>query len=347
MEVSALEIASILEGSIEGNSEVKVSKLSKIEEGTPGSISFLSNLKYEHYLYETQASIVIVSKGFVPEKPVQATLILVEDPYKAFTRLLEYQSKMRNQKSGIEPQTFIHESAKIGENLYLGAFSYISENAIIGNNVVIYPNTFVGENVSIGDNTVIYSGVQLCSETQIGANCIIHSNTVIGADGFGFAPSKDGTFEKVPQIGNVVIGNNVEIGAACTIDRATLGSTYIRDGVKLDNQIQIAHNVEIKENTVIASQTGIAGSTKIGRNCMIGGQVGIVGHLKIGNFVSIQAQSGVNNDVPDNSKVYGSPAFDASDFRKSYVYFRKFPTIVKKLEELEKEIKQLTIKTDV
>lgn len=337
MEVSALEIASILEGTIVGNPETKVSKLSKIEEGVPGSISFLSNLKYESYLYETNASIVIVSNEFKPEKEVKPTLIFVEDPYKSFTRLLEHQSKIKNQKSGIEPNTFIHKTAKIGKDIFLGSFSYISESAVIGDRVIIYPNCFIGENVVIGEGSIIYSGVQLCAETQIGANCIIHSNTVIGADGFGFTPRPDGTFSKVPQIGNVVIENDVEIGASCTIDRATLGSTIIRSGVKLDNQIQIAHNVEIKENTVIASQTGIAGSTKIGKNCMIGGQVGIVGHLKIGNFVHIQAQSGVNNDVPDHSKVYGSPAFDASDFRKSYVYFKKFPTIVKKLDELEKK----------
>lgn len=344
MEFTALEIASILEGKIVGQSDVKVSKLSKIEEGTPGSISFLSNLKYEQYLYGTQASIVIVSEGFTPEKEVGPTLIYVKDAHKAFVKLLEYHNQLRNQKSGIEPNSQIHSSAELGENVYVGGFTYISENVKIGNNVVIYPNCYVAEGVSIGDGTIIYSGVQLCSETKIGANCTVHSNTVIGADGFGFSPKPDGTYEKVPQIGNVIIEDNVEIGASCTIDRATLGSTIIRKGVKLDNQIQIAHNVEINENTVIASQTGIAGSTKIGKNCIIGGQVGIVGHLKIGDFVQIQAQSGVNNDVPDGTKLYGSPSMDASDFRKSYVYFRNFPSIVKRIEDIEKEFKQQTIK---
>lgn len=343
MEFTALEIASILEGRVEGNPEVKVSTLSKIEEGSTGSISFLSNLKYENYIYTTQASIVIVGEGFVPEKTVKPTLIIVKDAYKAFAKLLGYYNKMRNQKSGIEPNAFIHESVQVGENVYIGGFTYVSENAVIGNNVVIYPNCYVGDNVVVGDGSIVYSGVQLCSETKIGKDCIIHSNTVIGADGFGFSPSPTGAMEKVPQIGNVVIEDNVEIGAACTIDRATLGSTIIRSGVKLDNQIQIAHNVEIKENTVIASQTGVAGSTKIGKNCIIGGQVGIVGHLKIGDFVQIQAQSGINNNIPDYGKFYGSPAMEASDFRKSYVHFRNFPSIVKRLEELEREIKQQTI----
>lgn len=344
MEFSAIEIASILEGEVKGNPDVKVSTLSKIEEGKEGSISFLSNLKYEPYLYSTQASIVIVSKGFVPEKEVIPTLICVEDAYKAFTKLLTYANHLKNKKVGIEANSQIHENTKLGENVYVGSFVFIDDNVEIGNEVMIYSNVDVGQNVTIGEGSVIHSGVRLYADTKIGKNCIIHSNTVIGADGFGFTPTEDGTLQKVPQIGNVVIGDNVEIGSSCTIDRATLGSTLIRSGVKLDNQIQIAHNVEINENTVIASQTGIAGSTKIGRNCMIGGQVGIVGHLKIGDFVQIQAQSGVNGNVADYGKVYGSPSMDASDFRKSYVYFRNFPSIIKRLEELEKEIKQQTIK---
>jgi len=344
MEFTALEIASILEGKVVGDSEVKISKLSKIEEGMPGSISFLSNLKYEPYLYDTQSSVVIVNEGFTPEKKVLSTLIYVGDAHKAFVKLLDYHNQLKNQKTGIEVNSHIHSSVELGENIYVGGFTYISENVKIGNNVIIYPNCYIGEGVTIGEGTIIYSGVQLCTQTVIGSHCTIHSNTVIGADGFGFSPQPDGTFEKVPQIGNVVIEDNVEIGAACTIDRATLGSTIIRKGVKLDNQIQIAHNVEIKENTVIASQTGIAGSTKIGKNCIIGGQVGIVGHLRIGDFVQIQAQSGVNNDVPNGAKIYGSPSMDAGDFRKSYVHFRNLPTIVKKIEEIEKEFKQHTIK---
>lgn len=340
MEFSAVEIASVLEGKVEGNPDVRVNTLSKIEEGKPGSISFLSNLKYESYLYSTEASIVIVSKDFTPEKEVNSTLIWVEDAYKAFTKLLHYANHLKNKKSGIEPNAQIHESAKLGDEVYIGSFVYVGEGTEIGKEVMIHSNAHIGENVSIGEGSVIHSGVRIYSDTQIGKNCIIHSNTVMGADGFGFTPKSDGTLEKVPQIGNVVIGDNVEIGSSCTIDRATLGSTIIRAGAKLDNQIQIAHNVEIGENTVIASQTGVAGSTKIGKNCMIGGQVGIVGHLKIGDFVQIQAQSGVNNNVPDGSKIYGSPSMDAADFRKSYVYFRNFPSIVKRLEELEKEIKQ-------
>lgn len=344
MEFSAVEIASVLEGKVEGDPNVRVNTLSKIEEGKVGSISFLSNLKYEPYLYSTEASIVIVSKDFVPEKEVNSTLIWVEDAYKAFTKLLHYANHLKNKKVGIESNSQIHESANLGENIYIGSFVYVGENAQIGKEVMIHSNAHIGENVKIGEGTVIHSGVRIYSESQIGKNCIIHSNTVVGADGFGFTPKADGTLEKVPQIGNVIIEDNVEIGSSCTIDRATLGSTIIRAGVKLDNQIQIAHNVEIGENTVIASQTGIAGSTKIGKNCMIGGQVGIVGHLKIGDFVQIQAQSGVNNNVPDQSKIYGSPSMDATDFRKSYVYFRNFPSIVKRLEELEKDIKQQTIK---
>lgn len=340
MEFSALEIASILEGRVEGNQNVKVSTLSKIEEGQAGSISFLSNLKYEPFLYNTKASIVIVSEGFVPEKEISTTLILVQDAYKSFTKLLHYANHLKNKKVGIEENAQIHPTAKVGLHNYIGSFVYIGENAEIGNDVMIHSNVHIGENVKIGTGSVIHSGARLYADSKIGENCIIHSNTVIGADGFGFTPKADGTLEKVPQIGNVVIEDNVEIGSTCTIDRATLGSTIIRAGAKLDNQIQIAHNVEIGQNTVIASQTGVAGSTKIGKNCMIGGQVGIVGHLKIGDFVQIQAQSGVNNNVPDGAKMYGSPAFDATDFRKSYVHFRNFPKIVKQLEELEKEIKQ-------
>lgn len=343
MEFSALEIASFLEGKIEGNPQVRVNTLSKIEEGTEGSVSFLANLKYEPYLYNTGASIVIVSEGFVPKREVNSTLIYVEDAYRSFTKLLSYANHLRNKRVGIEDFVKIHDTAKIGKEVHIASFSYIDKNAVISDNVMIFSNTHIGENVKIGEGSIIHSGVRLYSDTVIGKNCIIHSNSVIGADGFGFAPGADGSIEKVPQIGNVIIGDDVEIGASCTIDRATLGSTVIRSGVKLDNQIQIAHNVEINEYTMIASQTGIAGSTKIGRNCIIGGQVGIIGHLKIGDYVQIQAQSGVNSNLADYARVYGSPAMNANDFRKSYVYFRNFPEIIKKLEELEKEIKQ-TIK---
>lgn len=344
MEFSASEIASVLNGEVKGNPDVKVSNLSKIEEGKEGSISFLSNIKYESFIYSTKASIVIVSKDFVLAKEVEPTLILVEDAYKSFTKLLNYANQLKNKKVGIESNAQIHENAKLGKEIYVGSFVFIDDKVEIGDEVMIHSNVHIADNVKIGEGSVIHSGVRIYSDTRIGKNCIIHSNTVIGADGFGFTPLPDGTLEKVPQIGNVVIGDNVEIGSSCTIDRATLGSTVIKSGVKLDNQIQIAHNVEINENTVIASQAGIAGSTKIGRNCMIGGQVGIVGHLKIGDFVQIQGQSGVNGNVPNHAKVYGSPSMDATDFRKSYVYFRNFPSIIKRIEELEKEIKQQTIK---
>lgn len=344
MEFSAVEIASVLKGRIEGNAEVSVNTLSKIEEGKSGSISFLSNLKYEPFLYSTQASVVIVSESFRPKKQVNATLIYVEDAYQAFTKLLDYANHLKGKKTGIASKVEIHESVRLGQNIFVDSFVSMGEGCIIGDDVMVYSNVYLGENVTLGKGTIIHSGVRLYPDTKIGENCIIHANTVIGADGFGFVPMADGRMEKVPQIGNVVIGDDVEIGASCTIDRATLGSTIIGSGVKLDNQIQIAHNVEINENTVIASQSGVAGSTKIGKNCIIGGQVGIVGHLKIGNHVQIQAQSGVNNDVPDGGKMYGSPAMDATDFRKSYVYFRNFPSIIKKIEELEKEIKQQTIK---
>ncbi|WP_313580871.1 UDP-3-O-(3-hydroxymyristoyl)glucosamine N-acyltransferase [Chishuiella sp.] len=340
MKFKATEIAQLLQGTIKGDENVEVSTLSKIEEGEEGSISFLANPKYEHFIYTTRASIVIVSKDFVATDSISSTLIVVEDAYHAFTQLLQYYNSVKNNKIGIEELSKIDTSATLGENVYVGSFSYIGKNVILGNNVKIYPSVTIGDNVIIEDNTILFSGVQVYEDSKIGKNCIIHSNVVIGSDGFGFAPTADGSFEKIPQIGNVVIEDNVEIGSGSTIDRATMGSTIIRKGVKLDNQIQIAHNVQVGENTVIASQSGIAGSTKIGRNCMIGGQVGIVGHLTIGDYVQIQAQSGINNDIESKTQLYGSPAMEASSFRKSYVYFRKFPEIVKRIENLEKEIKQ-------
>lgn len=341
MKFTATQIAGILEGEIEGNENVEVYKLSKIEEGEEGSLTFLSNPKYIHYIYETKATIAIVNKDFVPEKQLETTLIKVEDAYKAFSTLLEFYNQVKLNKSGIEEYTVISKTATIGENLYLGSFSTIGNNVIIGNNVKIYPNVTIGENVSIGNNTTIFSGVNIYSETTIGSDCVIHAGAIIGSDGFGFAPSEEGIYSKVPQIGNVVIEDNVDIGAATTIDRATLGSTIIRKGVKLDNQIQIAHNVEIGKNTVIAAQTGIAGSTKIGENCMIGGQVGIVGHLTIGNNVKVQAQTGIAKNVKDNEVIQGTPAFGYSDFNKSYVYFKKLPELVATINTLQKEIKAL------
>ncbi|MDN3707359.1 UDP-3-O-(3-hydroxymyristoyl)glucosamine N-acyltransferase [Myroides ceti] len=335
MEITAAQIAEYLEGEITGDSSVIISKLSKIEEGTPGSISFLANPKYNHYIYSTNASVVIVNKTFKPEGSIKATLIRVEDAYKTFSKLLEYANQVKLMKSGIEQPSVISEGVTYGENLYLGSFCYIGKNTKIGNNVKIYPNSFIGDNVEIGDNTILFAGARVYSETVIGKNCVIHSGTIVGSDGFGFAPSEDGSYMKVPQIGNVVIEDDVEIGACTTIDRATMGSTIIRKGVKLDNQIQIAHNVEIGEHTVIASQTGVAGSTKIGHHCQIGGQVGIVGHITIGNNVRIQAQTGVGKNIADNEKIQGSPAMAYSDFSKSYVHFKNLPKIVKDIEKLK------------
>ncbi|MBL4887749.1 MAG: UDP-3-O-(3-hydroxymyristoyl)glucosamine N-acyltransferase [Flavobacteriaceae bacterium] len=339
MKFTALQIAEILEGEIEGNPEVQVSKLAKIEEGSEGSLTFLSNPKYTPYIYSTNASITIVDKGFVTEEKLQTTLIRVEDSYKAFSKLLEYYNQVKLNKSGIESPVFISESARYGENPYIGAFAYIGDNVIIGNQVKIYPNVFIGDNVTIGNDVTIFAGTKIYSESVIGNNCVIHSGVILGADGFGFAPNEKGEYIKVPQIGNVIIEDNVDVGAGTTIDRATLGSTIIRKGVKLDNQIQIAHNVEIGENTVIAAQTGIAGSTKIGKNCMIGGQAGFAGHITIGDNVRIQGQSGVGRDVKSGEVLQGTPAFTYGVYSKSYVHFKNFSEIIKRIDTLEKNYK--------
>ncbi len=336
MEFTASQIAGILEGEVEGNPEIAVHKLSKIEEGEVGSLTFLANPKYTHYVYSTAASIIIVNKDFVPEQNVGSTLIKVEDAYKSFSKLLEYYNQVQKNKTGIEQPSYISESASFGENFYLGAFSYLGQNVQLGDNVKIYPNAFIGDNVRIGDNTVVFAGAKIYSETLIGKNCIIHSGAIIGADGFGFAPDANGEYSKIPQTGNVILEDGVDVGAGTTIDRATLGSTVLRKGVKLDNQIQIAHNVEIGEHTVIAAQTGVAGSTKIGKHCMIGGQVGIVGHLVIGDRVKIQAQSGITRNIKDDEVLQGSPALNYGDYNKSYVHFKNLPRLVSRVEELEK-----------
>jgi UDP-3-O-[3-hydroxymyristoyl] glucosamine N-acyltransferase len=336
MKFTAAQIAGILEGEVVGNPNAEVFKLSKIEEGTDGSLTFLANPKYVNYIYSTNATITIVNSTFEPESELKTTLIKVEDAYQSFSKLLEYYNQVKLMKSGIEQPSVISENVTYGENLYLGSFSYIGKNVVIGKNVKIYPNSFIGDNVTIGDDCIFFAGVRIYSESVIGNNCVIHSGTIIGSDGFGFAPQEDGTYNKVPQIGNVILEDNVEVGSCTTIDRATLGSTIIRKGVKLDNQIQIAHNVEIGENTVIAAQTGVAGSTKIGKNCMIGGQVGIAGHLTIGNNVRVQAQSGIGRNIPDGETLQGSPSFNYSDWNKSYVHFRNLPKIVAEIEELKK-----------
>ncbi|WP_299679256.1 UDP-3-O-(3-hydroxymyristoyl)glucosamine N-acyltransferase [uncultured Tenacibaculum sp.] len=339
MKFTAKQIADILQGEIEGNTEETVFELAKIEEAQKGSLTFLANPKYEPYIYTTSASIAIVSKKFIAEKTVSSTLIRVNDPYQSFSTLLEYYNQVKNNKVGRENPIYVSSSASIGSNEYIGAFVYIGENVTIGNNVKIYPNSYIGDNVKIGDNSTIFSGVKVYSESVIGKGCKIHSGTVVGSDGFGFTPDENGIYKAVPQIGNVIIEDYVDIGANCTIDRATLGSTIIKSGVKLDNQIQVAHNVEIGKNTVMASQSGVAGSTKIGENCMIGGQVGIVGHITIGNNVKIQAQSGIGRNLKDGDVVQGSPAIGYSDFNKSYVYFKNLPKIVSTVNKLEKEYK--------
>ncbi len=340
MKFTAAQIAGILEGEVEGNPEAEVSKLAKIEEGVEGSLTFLANPKYTNFIYSTKATITIVNNDFIPENTLETTLIKVEDAYKSFSKLLEYYNQVKMNKTGIEQPAFISESASYGEAIYIGAFAYLGDHVKIGDNVKIYPNVYIGENVTIGNNVTIFAGAKIYSDTVIGNNCVIHSSVIIGADGFGFTPNEKGEFIKVPQTGNVIIEDNVDVGAATSIDRATLGSTIIRKGVKLDNQIQIAHNVEIGKNTVIAAQTGIAGSTKIGENCMIGGQVGIVGHITIGNNVRIQAQSGIGRNLKDGVAIQGSPAFKYGDFNKSYVHFKNLPQIVNRLNIVEKKIEK-------
>lgn len=336
MKFTAQQISDILQGEVVGNPQEEVYKLSKIEEGQKGSLTFLSNPKYTSFLYTTNASIAIVNKTFVPEKEISTTLIKVADSYKAFSKLLEFYNQVKLNKIGLEEPHYISKTASIGENIYIGAFTYIGENVTIGNNVKIYPNVYIGDNVIIDDGTMLFAGAKIYSETVIGKNCIIHSGVIVGSDGFGFTPDEKGIYNKIPQTGNVIIKDNVDIGSGTTIDRATLGSTIIKKGVKLDNQIQIAHNVEIGENTVIAAQAGIAGSTKIGKNCQIGGQVGIVGHLIIGDNVRIQAQSGISRNLKDNETVQGSPALPYTDYNKSYVHFKNLSKLVDKINELEK-----------
>ena len=338
MKFTAAQIAGILEGTVEGNPDVEVSKLSKIEEGVIGSLTFLANPKYTSFIYTTEASITIVDEDFKPENKLETTLIRVKDAYKAFSKLLEYYNQVKMNKTGIEKPVFISETAVYGDTIYIGAFAYLGDNVKIGNDAKIYPNVYIGDNVVIGDNVTLFAGAKIYSDTVIGNNCVIHSSVILGSDGFGYTPNEKGEYHKVPQTGNVVIEDNVDIGAATSIDRATLGSTTIRKGVKLDNQIQIAHNVEVGKNTVIAAQTGIAGSTKIGENCLIGGQVGFAGHLTIGNNVRIQAQSGIGRNVKDNETIQGSPAFNYTDFSKSYVHFRNLPKIINRLNSIEKNL---------
>ncbi len=333
----AIEIAGILNGKVEGDGNVSVHKLAKIEQGEPGSISFLANPKYTHYLYSSDASIVIVDDDFIADQPVKPTLIRVKNAYIAFAELLDFYNKNKLDKKGISKNAAIADSAVIGKDVYIGDFAVLGKNVVIGDNSKIYPQTYIGDNSSVGAETTIFSGVKVYSDIIIGSNCVIHSGVVIGADGFGFAPQDDSNYKKIAQIGNVILEDNIEIGANTTIDRATLGSTIIRKGAKIDNLIQIAHNVEIGENTVIAAQSGVAGSTKIGKNCLIAAQVGIIGHINIGDNVKIAAQSGVSASVKEDSIIFGSPAFDARDYRRAYVHFRNLQKIVNRIDKLEKQ----------
>ncbi|MBL7902152.1 MAG: UDP-3-O-(3-hydroxymyristoyl)glucosamine N-acyltransferase [Bacteroidia bacterium] len=342
MEFSAEQIASLLGGITEGDPTVKVSKVSKIEEGFPGSLSFLANPAYTNFIYSTDASIVLVNKSLHLEKPVKpsCTLIRVENAYESFAKLLQIYNEVKSGKSGIEQPSFISPSAKLGENCYIGAFVYIGEHVTLGDKVKIYPHTYIGDHSEIGENTVLFSGVKVYHECKIGKNCTIHANTVIGSDGFGFAPNTEGqAFVKVPQIGNVIIEDNVEVGSNTSIDRATMGSTILHKGVKLDNLVQIAHNAVIGDNTVIAGLSGIAGSTKVGKNCMVGAQVGVAGHLKIADGVKIAGQSGIGASIEKEGEiVQGSPAFSIGEYKRSYVLFRSLPKLNERLNELSKKI---------
>jgi UDP-3-O-[3-hydroxymyristoyl] glucosamine N-acyltransferase len=343
MEFTAGQIAEILEGTVEGNSDSKVSGLAKIEEGESGMLSFLSNPTYESYIYATKSSICIVNDGFTPSKPLPSTLTLIRvaDAYGCFAKLLELYNQSKKRQPEIEQPNFIHATAKLGESLYIGAFAYIGKYVTLADGVSIHPNAFIGDHVKIGANTIIHAGVKIYDSSIIGENCIIHAGTVIGSDGFGFAPDAQGVFSKVPQIGNVVIEDDVEIGANTTIDRATMGSTYIRKGVKIDNLCQIAHNVDIDMHSALAAQVGIAGSAKIGKHVMIGGQAGISGHLHIADGTKIVAQSGVPATVKKAETLMGSPAIPLLDFKKSYIGYRRLPEILDDVRNLKKEVQSL------
>ena len=332
----------MLNGNVEGDPLATVSRLAKIEEASAGSLSFLANPKYEQYLYSTDASAVIINKDFVLAEPVKTTLIRVDNAYTAFSILLEKYNTIKLNKTGIEQPNFIHPSAQVGENCYVGAFSYIGPGVKTGKNCKFYPHTYIADNVTLGDNVTLFPGVIVYFDCVIGNNVIIHSGAIIGSDGFGFAPNPDGTYNKISQIGNVILEDNVEVGANTTIDRATMGSTVIRKGVKLDNLIQIAHNVEIGANTVIAAQSGISGSTKVGENAIVGGQVGIVGHITIAKGTQIQAQSGIGRSITDEHKKWaGSPAIGYSDHMRSQVVVNRLPELEKRIIELEKVIAEL------
>ncbi len=343
MKFTAEQIAGLLEGIVEGNPSVEVSALAKIEEGFSGALSFLGNPKYEEFIYDTESSVCIVNTTFEPSKelPKSLTIIKVEDAYACFGKLLELYDSMTKEEPRIEQPSFISESARIGKDIFLGAHAYIGKNCVVGDNVVIHPNVTIANNVTVGNGTIIYPGATIYRDCVIGENCIIHAGAVIGADGFGFNPDENGVFQKIPQIGNVVLEDNVDVGANSTIDRATMGSTIIRKGAKIDNLVQIGHNVEVGVNSAMAAQVGIAGSCKIGNNVLIGGQVGLAGHLKVGDQVMIAAQSGVVGDLKEKKTYMGSPAYESTDYKKSYLGFRRLPRILTRLQALEQQIKEL------
>lgn len=343
MQFSAAQIAMLIDGKVEGDASAIVGSFGKIEEAKAGQLAFLANPKYEEHLYTTQASVIIINESLELKQPLQAALIRVPDAYSAFAGLLnKYQELMTQQLTGIQQPSYVSSSAQLGENVFLGAFAYLGDNVVIGNNVKIFPGAFVGNNVTIGDNSILHPGVKIYYDCKIGKNVTIHAGSVIGGDGFGFAPQPDGSYKKVPQIGNVVIEDFVEIGSNATIDRATIGSTLIKSGAKLDNLIQVAHNVEVGNNTVIAAQAGVSGSTKLGNHVMIGGQAGIVGHIHIADGSKINAQSGVSKSIKTpNSAVTGSPAHDYTSALRSQAITRKLPELEKKVAELEKLVQQL------
>lgn len=339
MEFTVEQVAQLLDGAVDGDGSQRINRLEKIEEATPGSIAFLANPKYTEYIYTTGASAVIVNKDFVAEKAIKSALIRVENAYASFARLLEeYERMTRKVKAGIEQPSFQAESARMGQDVYLGAFSHVGDNVRIGNGSQVFPNSVIGDNVEIGENTTIYAGVKIYSNCKIGNNCIIHSGVVIGSSGFGFAPQEDGTYKAIPQLGNVIIEDNVDIGANTVIDCATMGSTIVRSGVKLDNLVQIAHNVEIGKNTAVAAQAGISGTAKIGENCQIGGQAGVTGHLSIANRTIIGPQAGVPKTIKEEGKIFfGSPLVEHRDFLRISVALRNLPKLMARVSELEKK----------
>ena len=340
MEFSAKQIAEFIQGTIVGDENATVHTFAKIEEGIPGAISFLSNPKYTHYIYDTQSSIVLVNKDFEPEKEIKATLIKVDNAYESLAKLLNLYEMSKPKKTGVDPLAYIAPTAKIGENVYIAPFACVGDNAVIGDNTSLHPHATVGSGAKVGSNCILYPHATVYPDCRVGNNCILHAGSVVGADGFGFAPSPEG-YEKIPQIGIAILEDNVEIGANTCIDRATMGATIIRKGVKLDNLIQIAHNVEVGSNTVMASQVGVAGSTKIGEWCMLGGQVGVAGHITIGNKVNMGAQSGVHGSIKDGEALIGTPPIGLKNYFKSSAVFKKLPDMYLELNSLKKEIEEL------